>query len=181
MLRFEISWSYPPTIYEHRDARERYRAGETKLLSDEVQTLREVPIFSSVEPAKLKLLAFACDRMTYRKGQDLFRQGDQGDAAFVLLSGTADVIVSSASGDVIVAEVGRNAVVGEMSALCNVPRTATVRATSKLEALRISNDHFLALTGEFPTVASEIMRTLVTRLSKTTTELVNARLPPAPD
>jgi CRP-like cAMP-binding protein len=151
------------------------------LLSDEVQTLKEVPIFASIEPSKLKLLAFACDRMTYRKGQDLFRQGDQGDAAFVLLSGTANVIVSSASGELTVAEVGRNAVVGEMSILCNIPRTATVRATSKLEALRISQDHFLALTNEFPAVASEIMRTLVTRLSKTTAELVKARLPPAPD
>ncbi|TNM61863.1 cyclic nucleotide-binding domain-containing protein [Aliirhizobium smilacinae] len=148
------------------------------MLSDEVKTLREVPIFASIEPAKLKLLAFACDRVTYRQGQDLCRQGDQGDAAYVLLSGAADVIVSSAAGDIRVAEVGPNAIVGEMSVLCNIPRTATVRATSKLEALRISKDHFLALTSEFPEVAAEIMRTLATRLSRTTAELANARLSP---
>jgi CRP-like cAMP-binding protein len=146
------------------------------VLSDEVQTLRKVPIFASIEPAKLKLLAFACDRMTYRQGQDLCRQGDQGDAAFVLLSGTADVIVSSAAGDVRVAEVGPDAIVGEMSVLCNIPRTATVRATSKLDVLRISKDHFLTLTSEFPNVATEIMRTLASRLNRTTSELANARL-----
>lgn len=146
------------------------------MLSDEVKTLREVPIFASIEPAKLKLLAFACDRITYRKGQELCRQGDLGDAAYVLLSGTAEVIVSSSSGNVTVAEVGANSIVGEMSVLCNIPRTATVRAASKLEALRISKDHFLALTSEFPTVATEIMRTLAARLNRTTAELVNARL-----
>jgi CRP-like cAMP-binding protein len=146
------------------------------LLRDEVETLREVPIFASIEPAKLKLLAFACDRMTYRQGQDLCRQGDQGDAAYVLLSGKADVIVSSAAGEVKVAEIGANAIVGEMAVLCGIPRTATVRAASSLEALRISREHFLALTGEFPQVAAEIMRTLVTRLSDTTAELANARI-----
>ncbi|WJH37626.1 cyclic nucleotide-binding domain-containing protein (plasmid) [Aliirhizobium terrae] len=146
------------------------------MLSDEVETLREVPIFASIEPAKLKLLAFACDRMTYREGQDICRQGDQGDAAYVLLSGVADVIVSSAAGEVKVAVIGANAVVGEMAVLCNIPRTATVRAVSKLEVLRISKDHFLALTSEFPQVATEIMRTLATRLSRTTAELANARI-----
>lgn len=146
------------------------------MLSDEVKTLREVPIFASIEPAKLKLLAFACDRITYRKGQELCRQGDLGDAAYVLLSGTAEVIVSSSSGNVTVAEVGANSIVGEMSVLCNIPRTATVCAASKLEALRISKDHFLALTSEFPAVATEIMRTLAARLNRTTAELVDARL-----
>jgi CRP-like cAMP-binding protein len=149
------------------------------VLIDEVETLREVPIFAGIEPAKLKLLAFACDRMTYRPGQDLCRQGDEGDAAYVLLSGMADILVSSPAGDVRVAEIGANAVVGEISVLCNIPRTATVRATSALEALRISKDHFLALTGEFPEVAAEIMRTLAIRLSRTTAELAEARMPPA--
>jgi CRP-like cAMP-binding protein len=151
---------------------------EKIVLSDEVETLREVPIFASVELTKLKLLAFACDRMTYRQGQDLCRQGDQGDAAYVLLSGMADVIVSAANGEVKVAEIGPNAIVGEMAVLCNIPRTATVRATSRLEALRISKDHFLALTNEFPEVAAGIMRTLAMRLSQTTAELANARTTP---
>lgn len=146
------------------------------MLSDEVETLREVPIFASIEPAKLKLLAFACDRMTYRQGQDICRQGDQGDAAYVLLSGMADVIVSSSAGEVKVAAIGANAIVGEMAVICNIPRTATVRATSRLEVLRISKDHFLALTSEFPQVATEIMRTLAMRLSQTTAELANARI-----
>ena len=58
------------------------------LLRDEVEMLRRVPIFSRIAPAKLKLLAFTSDRMTYNAGQNLFRQGDVGDAAYVVLAET---------------------------------------------------------------------------------------------
>lgn len=40
-----------------------------------------------MEPSKLKLLAFASDRVSYHAGDVLFRQGDVGDAAYVLLTG----------------------------------------------------------------------------------------------
>ena len=55
------------------------------LLKDEVGMLRRVPLFSGVEPAKLKLLAFTSDRVSYSEGQILFNQGDEGDAAYVIL------------------------------------------------------------------------------------------------
>ena len=74
------------------------------LLKDEVGMLRQVPLFSGVAPAKLKLLAFTSDRVTYAPGQTLFKQGDDGDAAYVVLSGSADVLVDSASGQIKVAE-----------------------------------------------------------------------------
>ena len=40
------------------------------LLKDEVGMLRQVPLFSGVAPAKLKLLAFTSDRVTYAPGPD---------------------------------------------------------------------------------------------------------------
>ncbi len=63
------------------------------LLKDEVGMLRKVPLFAGVEPSKLKLLAFTSDRVSYSPGQILFHQGDEGDAAYVILSGTADILV----------------------------------------------------------------------------------------
>ena len=68
------------------------------LLKDEVGMLRRVPLFSGIEPTKLKLLAFTSDRVSYSAGQILFRQGDEGDAAYVILSGSADILVESDSG-----------------------------------------------------------------------------------
>jgi CRP-like cAMP-binding protein len=145
------------------------------LLKDEVEMLRRVPIFARIAPAKLKLLAFTSDRVSYRSGQILFHQGDLGDAAYVVLAGTADILVDTPSGEIKVADVDVNSIVGEIAILCDVSRTATVKATSNLEALRISKEHFLKLLADFPEMAVDIMRVLADRLNHTTAELTAAR------
>ena len=98
------------------------------MLKDEVQTLRQVPLFAGVAPAKLKLLAFASDRVSYRTGETLFHQGDPGDAAYVILEGKADILAEVGSGQIKIAELEDNAIVGEIAILCDVSRTATVKA-----------------------------------------------------
>jgi CRP/FNR family transcriptional regulator, cyclic AMP receptor protein len=145
------------------------------LLKDEVDLLRKVPLFAHLDPAKLKLLAFTSTRMVFQPSQELFRQGDVGDAAYLILSGEADVVAETPAGEVPVATVGQNAIVGEIAILCEVPRTATVRAASRLETLKIEKQHFLRLIREFPDMGVEIMRELGKRLSKTTAELSQAR------
>jgi CRP-like cAMP-binding protein len=145
------------------------------LLKDEVGMLKRVPLFSGVEPSKLKLLAFTSDRVSYNPGQTLFHQGDEGDAAYVILSGTADILVDSETGQIKVAELEPNAIVGEIAILCDVSRTATVMAKERLEALRIKKEHFLRMLKENPEMTIEIVRVLADRLSATTAELSAAR------
>ncbi|ASY65630.1 cAMP-binding protein (plasmid) [Sinorhizobium sojae CCBAU 05684] len=145
------------------------------LLKDEVEMLRRITLFAGLPPAKLKLLAFTSDRVLYGAGESLFNQGDIGDAAYVILSGKADVLVSTPTGPLKVAEVEENSIIGEIAILCNTPRTATITTTTPLEALRIRKDDFLKLLADFPEMAVEIMRVLADRLSQTTSELTEAR------
>ena len=141
-------------------------------LKDEVELLRRVPLFAKVSPAKLKLLAFTSDRITFGADQVMFNQGDQGEDAYVVLSGTADILVNLQSGQV---KVAPNEIVGEIAILCDVVRTATVRTVTPVEALRIRKDQFLTLLAEFPEMAIEIMRVLADRLNRTTAALIEAR------
>jgi len=145
------------------------------MLKDEVQTLRQVPLFAGVAPAKLKLLAFASDRVSYRPGEILFHQGDAGDAAYVILEGKADILAEANGGQIKIAELSDNAIVGEIAILCDVSRTATVRAAGPLEALRIRKDDFLKLLADYPDMMFEILRSLAQRLTRTTSELTEAR------
>ena len=145
------------------------------MLKDEVQTLRQVPLFAGVAPAKLKLLAFASDRVSYRPGEILFRQGDPGDAAYVILEGRADILAEATGGQIKIAELEDNAIVGEIAILCDVSRTATVKAAAPLEALRIRKDDFLKLLADYPDMMFEILRSLAQRLTRTTSELTEAR------
>jgi CRP-like cAMP-binding protein len=143
-------------------------------LNEEVELLRSVPLFANIEPSKLKLLAFTSERLTFPPGQDLFRQGDIGDAAYVIVNGDADVIIDTPSGPLTVARVGKNAFVGEIAILIDVPRTATISAISELETLKISKDLFFRLIAEFPDMAIEIMRELARRLEQTNLQLSEA-------
>ena len=141
-------------------------------LDEEVDVLRRIPLFGNIEPAKLKLLAFTSERLTYDRGQTLFRQGDMGDAAYIILEGEADVVVSMPPGDPRkVAGLGRHDIIGEIAVLCDVPRTATVIAGSRLVTLKISKENFIRMITEFPQMAVEILRELARRLEKTTQQL----------
>ena len=72
-------------------------------LNEEVELLKGVPIFSKVEPAKLKLLAFTSERINFAAGQEVCHQGDPGDTMYVILGGTADVLIDTESGQITVA------------------------------------------------------------------------------
>jgi CRP-like cAMP-binding protein len=140
-------------------------------LKEEVDVLRNIPLFAKLEPAKLKLLAFTSERLSFAPGQTLCNQGDPGDAAYVILDGEADVLIDTPTGKARVATLPRNAIVGEIAILCDVPRTATVIAKSPLTVLRIAKDTFFRLVTEFPQMAVEIMRELARRLERTNAQL----------
>lgn len=143
-------------------------------LQEDVELLRNIPLFAKIEPSKLKLLAFTAQRLTYNAGESLFHQGDEGDSAYIIVDGDADVLVDSPSGPITVATVGKNDFVGEIAILCDVPRTATITAKTTLTTMRISKELFFQLVSQFPQMSIEIMRELARRLEVTTRQLQEA-------
>ena len=143
-------------------------------LQEEVELLRNIPLFAKIELSKLKLLAFTSERLTYSQDEILFSQGDAGDSAYIIIDGEADIVVNTPGGALVIATLKQNEIVGEIAILCDVPRTATVRAKTELTTLRITKELFFNLTIEFPQIAVEIMRELAHRLEQTTTKLREA-------
>jgi len=143
-------------------------------IEQEVEILRKIPLFANIDPAKLKLMCFASERLTFKAGQSLFDQGDSADSAYIIVAGTADVIVTTDKPSV-VAKVAKNDIVGEIAILCEVPRTASVTATSELIALKITKDLFFRMVTDFPEMGVEVMRVLAHRLEQTTADLMKAR------
>jgi CRP-like cAMP-binding protein len=145
------------------------------LLNTEVELLRRVPLFSGIEPARLKLLAYTSDVVTYQPGQVLMRQGDIGDAAYVIINGDAEVTVATSGGNIPVAQLHDGDFLGEIAILCDTPRTATITAKGEVKALRIRKEPFFQLLRQFPEIAVEMTRLLAERLTRTTAELVEAQ------
>ena len=143
-------------------------------LVQEFELLRQIPFFADMEAPRLKLLAFMSQRVAFDGGKTLFKQGDSADAAYLIIEGEADILVETPTGPVTIATLGANDILGEMAILCDVPRTATVRAKTRLVALRIAKEPFLRMVREFPNMAVSIMRELAHRLELTNQQLRTA-------
>src|SRR6188768_119635 len=148
-------------------------------LNEEVEILKGVPIFSKIEPAQLKLLAFTGERMTFGLGQEVCHQGDPGDAMYVILGGAADVLIDTPKGQLRVAQLQKNGFFGETAILCDAPRNATIKASESLLTLKISKDMFYRLVSEIPSMAIEMMRELAHRVEDTNQKLREATAPKA--
>lgn len=144
-------------------------------LTKDMEVLRSIPLFAKIEPAKLKLLAFTSERLSFMEGDEVCREGDAGDAAFIILEGEADISVKTANGPLTVATLGKNDIIGEIAVLCDVPRTATVTAKSDLETLRVAKENFFQLVTQFPQIGVQVMHELAERLHQTTQDLTQAR------
>ncbi len=135
-------------------------------LDDELRILRGISPFSEINPKALKLLAFASDRMIFQAGQDLFAEGDQASAAYVILAGSVEVFQITPNGMEKIAEAHQQSVVGDVALLCDKPRQTTVTATSTVEALQITKDSFQKLMSCCPNTMADILSGLGHQISK---------------
>ncbi|MCH6590111.1 MAG: cyclic nucleotide-binding domain-containing protein [Proteobacteria bacterium] len=143
-------------------------------LDTEASALAAVPLFSRMEPARLKLLAFASRRLIFDAGEELFHQGDPGDAAYVILDGEADVVIGEGDKETVINRAGSNELVGEMALLSTTPRSATLRAVAELTVLRLKKETFLELMERDPHIAAEVARRISDRLLDTMEKLQKA-------
>ncbi|MEN3930006.1 Crp/Fnr family transcriptional regulator [Microvirga sp. W0021] len=146
--------------------------GMPKTLEAEVSALQRIPMFQGVDAKRLKLLAFASERISFSVGQKLFSQGDPSDFAYVILEGSADIFINGHEGMVKVAQFTEHQMVGEMGILTRNPRSATVIAASPMTVLRINKDVFFELTSHFPQMGMAVMVELAVRLEQSNARLV---------
>jgi CRP/FNR family cyclic AMP-dependent transcriptional regulator len=141
-------------------------------IETEVQSLRQVSMFREIDPARLKLLAFTSDRLSYEKGDILFRQNEISDSTYVIVEGKVEVWIAAARDRIKVAELGAGEIVGEMGVLCDKPRSATIEAASHVVALKIGREVFFDMLGQFPQMSVAVMRDLARRLDATNAKLL---------
>ena len=144
-------------------------------IEQEVEMIRRIPIFQRIQPAMQKLLCFGSERLTYDAGQALVKAGDAADAAYVIIEGTVEVTVDSPKGPLVISTSGANEIIGEIGIFGDVPRTATVSASTRVEALKISKELFIKIIRENPDAAIELIKILASRLASTTTQLTRTR------
>jgi ABC-type multidrug transport system fused ATPase/permease subunit len=131
------------------------------------EILSQIPLFAAIDRAKLKLLAFTSDQLDYASQQYVFRQGEPGEKAYVILDGEVDVVLEQPERETIVATLGRHQIFGEMSLLAAQPRSTSIRCNTDVRVLALRQDVFVKLVQEDASIALAITRVLISRLSST--------------
>ena len=129
--------------------------------------LRKIDLFAGLDRVVLAKLAAHLHPHPFSSSSTIFRQGEAGDAFYVVATGTVGVYVNDESnaGQARVRVLHAGEPFGEMALLTNTPRTATIRAETNCEVLRLERSSFLDLVREQPTVALAVAATLSRRLS----------------
>lgn len=70
-------------------------------------------------------------------GDYLFKQGEAGDAAYLITSGLVDILTEAGGPEHLIATVGQGEIVGEMALVDNSPRMASARARTKVATIAV--------------------------------------------
>lgn len=144
-------------------------------LNETVAILSEIPMFRNIDQKRLKLFALLGEELSFRPGERLFEQGDEGDAAYIIMSGDVDVLIQTPKGEVPVAVLHPREIFGEIAVLCNQPRTTAIAARTDLRVLRLKRKAIMDLLREFPDITLEFIRVLAARLERTSRDLALER------
>lgn len=101
-------------------------------------------------------------------GEVLCREGEVGNAMYVLVSGSAEV----RSGDVLLERAGAGDILGELGVIDDTSRTATVTALTDCVFAAIDQARFRFLVEETPNFALEVMQVMARRLRQCDQRLV---------
>jgi len=132
-----------------------------------LDALRTAPLFAQLPEADLRRLAQMAEPLSLAPGELLLREGDPGDAMYAVVSGELDVTKRSGGNEIQLARVGAGTIQGEMSAIEGRPRSASVRAITQVEVLRIPRQALLAVFALTPEAAFSVLQVVLNRLRST--------------
>ncbi len=133
--------------------------------------LRHVPLFEDLLEDDLARLAAGAQEERAGPGEVVFREGDTGDRAFVIVDGEIEVVKASGDREVLLAVRGPGDVIGEMALLDAAPRMASVRARTDVRFVTIPKDVLDDLLGSSATASRSLFRVLLARWRETEAKL----------
>ena len=122
--------------------------------------LKNVPLFAGCSKSELQKIASLADELDLGEGATLIREGERGREFIVIADGTVKVTRNGKH----LRELGAGDFIGEIALVADVPRTATVTATSPVRLLVVTDRAFRGLLEQMPSLAKKVLQSLGERL-----------------
>ncbi len=147
-------------------------AANAEKAANAAEFLGRLPLFAGLPQDDLEQLCRMVEDLRLAAGQVLLREGDPGDAMYVIAEGEFEVLKERGDRQVILARRLPGDFIGEISLLEQEPRTASVRAIMDSRVFRIGLESFRRLLVASPNASAAILRTVGQRLRGTELILV---------
>lgn len=122
---------------------------QTLTLEGIISFLLETPLFRDLDPTELSEIVRIMQVQRVRAGHPIFREGDEGDAWYVLYHGEADVLKDTPfGGSRRLSTLSPPACFGEMAILDGSRRSATMAAIGEVVVFRFPRPPFMDLLDE---------------------------------
>jgi len=141
-----------------------------------LEALRSVPLFASLDDDAARELRSLLSDKTVPQNTRLFRQGDKGDAMYLIERGRVRISIrDDEEQEVILAELAQGDFFGEMSIIDGRQRSADAKVIEDAQLAILSREAFLSFVRSNPDVALEMLSALTDRLRRTD-ELLRSRV-----
>ena len=127
--------------------------------------LGQVDLFAGLDRVTLAKLAAHLEPLSFPPKTTILRQGEPGDAFYLVARGSVGVYSGSETNETPVKVLHEGEPFGEMALLTNSTRTASIKTETDCEVLRLARGVFLEVVREQPSVALSIAATLSRRLA----------------
>jgi HEAT repeat protein len=136
----------------------------TMSLMERVLLLKDVPLFSDLQPEDLGRIAEIAHERWFADGTALCHEGEHGDELFIVAVGRVRVTKQSDGQEKLLATRGVGEFIGEMAIIDAIPRFATVCADGEARTLVITSEAFRAILRDRPEVSLAVIHALSRRL-----------------
>jgi CRP/FNR family transcriptional regulator, cyclic AMP receptor protein len=126
--------------------------------------ISKVPLFAHCSKRELALVAGIADEIDLPEGKELTREGAPAREFFVLVDGAADVLKKGKR----INTLKGGDFFGEIALVHDSPRTATVKASSPVRALVVTERNFKRLLEESPEIQRKVLSALAERVAPST-------------
>lgn len=128
--------------------------------------LNKSRLFAELSAADIAVIVGACEERLLMAGEELFSEGDSGDAIWIILSGRVEVY-KNIRGDIdrTLASLGPGDVIGEMSFISPSRRSAGARTSEASEFQLLSAAAFRQIQADHPAIAAGFYRNIASILA----------------
>ena len=125
------------------------------------ETLAKIPLFRSLDPAKIELLDSQCTWCRAERNQWVLDYQDTSNDVFFVISGTLRVKIQAVSGrEVLLRELNAGQYFGEIAAIDNQPRSSGIFAVTDVTFARMPAGVFRATVHAHPDVCDQLLQLL---------------------